>query len=175
MNWTALLKAEIEAVYPVAESLIKMVEPNELTWKPEAGSNWMTTGQLLEHMTTACGFCIRGFVTGDWGMPEGVSVEDMDHEDMLPPAEKMPSSEGVEAALSKLAADKATGLAMIDEAGEETLANRMVTAPWNPDTEFVLGHRCLHMIDHLASHKSQLFYYLKLLGKPVHTGSLWGM
>jgi hypothetical protein len=30
------------------------------------------------------------------------------------------------------------------------------------------------MVDHLASHKSQLFYYLKLMGRPVHTGSLWG-
>jgi hypothetical protein len=31
------------------------------------------------------------------------------------------------------------------------------------------------MIGHLAQHKAQLFYYLKLQGKPVHTGHLYGM
>jgi hypothetical protein len=31
------------------------------------------------------------------------------------------------------------------------------------------------MIDHLKAHKSQLFYDLKLQGKPVNTGHLWGM
>ena len=30
-------------------------------------------------------------------------------------------------------------------------------------------------VDHLKEHKAQLFYYLKLQGKPVHTGNLWGM
>jgi len=31
------------------------------------------------------------------------------------------------------------------------------------------------MIGHLATHKAQLFYYLKLQGKPVNTGHLWGV
>jgi hypothetical protein len=31
------------------------------------------------------------------------------------------------------------------------------------------------MLAHLAQHKGQLFYYLKLMGRPVHTGHLWGM
>jgi hypothetical protein len=39
----------------------------------------------------------------------------------------------------------------------------------------ILGHRLLQMVDHLKSHKAQLFYYFKLQGKPVHTGHLWGM
>jgi hypothetical protein len=30
-------------------------------------------------------------------------------------------------------------------------------------------------VQHLAQHKGHLFYYLKLQGKPVHTGDLWGM
>jgi hypothetical protein len=29
--------------------------------------------------------------------------------------------------------------------------------------------------NHLAQHKGQLFYYLKLQGKPVNTTDLWGM
>jgi len=39
----------------------------------------------------------------------------------------------------------------------------------------VLGHHLLQMVEHLNSHKSQLFYYLKMQGKPVNTGDLWGM
>jgi hypothetical protein len=31
------------------------------------------------------------------------------------------------------------------------------------------------MVGHLAQHKGQLFYYLKLQGKPVNTAHLWGM
>jgi hypothetical protein len=31
------------------------------------------------------------------------------------------------------------------------------------------------MVTHLDVHKSQLFYYLKLQGKPVNTAHLWGM
>jgi hypothetical protein len=31
------------------------------------------------------------------------------------------------------------------------------------------------MVEHLAQHKGQLFYYFKLQGKPVNTGHLWGM
>jgi len=30
------------------------------------------------------------------------------------------------------------------------------------------------MIQHLNQHKGQLFYYLKLQGKPVSTPDLWG-
>ena len=39
----------------------------------------------------------------------------------------------------------------------------------------LLGHRLLQMVDHLKQHKGQLFYYLKLQGKPVSTTDLWGM
>jgi hypothetical protein len=39
----------------------------------------------------------------------------------------------------------------------------------------VLVSRPKQMVDHLFCHKNQLFYYLKLMGKPVDTGSLWGM
>jgi len=31
------------------------------------------------------------------------------------------------------------------------------------------------MVSHLNAHKSQLFYYLKLMGKDVNTAHMWGM
>lgn len=169
MNWTQLITTEIEDTYRAAEGLLKLVDKDKLTWKPATGANWMSTGQLLEHITSACGACIKGFVTGDWGMPA-----DMTEEDMLPPAEKMPSVKSVDDAVKKLAADRKVALDMVKKAGEKDLAEKRLGAPWNP-TPKSLGHHCLQMVGHLDTHKAQLYYYLKLQGKPVNTGHMYGM
>lgn len=169
MNWTALLRSQIEGVYHATDGLVKMVEPGMLSWKPATGSNWMTVGQLLEHTTNACGTCIRNFVTGEWGMPEGATEGDM-----LPSADKMPTAKSVADVLKRLEAEKKLALDSVAKAGEEDLANKKVPAPWNP-TPQVLGEQMLFMVEHLQTHKAQLFYYLKLLGKPVHTGHMYGM
>lgn len=174
MNWTEMLKDQVADVYRATEGLLDLVDGDHLDWKPETGSNWMTTGQLLQHITTACGFCCKGFVTGDWGMPEGVSLEDMSPAEMLPPADQMPAASSVDQTKSELAADKKLALEMIDQAGEEDLANKKVSAPWAPE-ERILGYQLAEMVGHLAQHKAQLFYYLKLQGKSVGTSHLWGM
>jgi uncharacterized damage-inducible protein DinB len=174
MNWMELLKTEIEYNYVVTNKLMDMVDDDQLDWKPSTGSNWMTTGQLLMHLTNACGAGFKGFITGDWGMPEGVEMSDLPPEEMLPSAEKMPAIESVAEAKRLLAEDKQVGLDMLATCSEDKLANETATAPWDP-TEMVLGHRLLQMVDHLKQHKGQLFYYLKLQGKPVNTGHLWGM
>ncbi|MCP4658985.1 MAG: DinB family protein [bacterium] len=171
MNWTATLKRQIDDVYQAAEGLLDLVDPDALDWKPETGSNWMSMGQLLEHMATACGKPCRGFLTGDWEMPEGVP-EDADPSVVLPPVEAMPGAGSVETARTALAADKELALATIDEAGEQALAEKIVTAPWRR-TPLALGYQLLTMVDHLAQHRDQLFYYLKLQGKEVHTFHLW--
>lgn len=173
MNWTELLKVEAESAYASTERLMGMLAPNELKWKPLTGSNWMTIAQLLKHINGSCGLCCRGFVTGDWGMPEGVKMEDLPPEEMLPSAEKMPAVASLEEAKKEFAADKKVTFDMIAEAGEEDLANKVAAAPWNPEASLVLGHHFLHMIGHLQGHKAQLFYYLKLMGKPVNTTHLW--
>jgi uncharacterized damage-inducible protein DinB len=174
MNWTELLKNEIEHTYTVTERLLDLVENDSLDWKPCAENNWMTTGQLLRHITDACGMPIRGFVTGDWGLPEGVEVSDLSPEEMLPPAEELPTIESVAKAKELLAADKKLALDMLAQCNEKSLANDISRAPWD-SSDIVLGYRLLQMISHLSQHKGQLFYYLKLQGKPVHTGHLWGM
>lgn len=170
MNWSEMLKTQVEETYSATEGLVKLVENTVLDWKPTTGSNWMTTGQLLKHITTACGACCKGFVTGDWGM-----LEKMSEEAMLPSAERLPTVTSVEEARRALAADKKVALNMIAKAGEADLATKAATAPWNPKKARPLGYWLLDMVAHLASHKSQLYYYLKLQGKPVHTGHLWGM
>ena len=173
MNWSELLKRELESTYAVSDKLISLVDDDKLDWKPSTGSNWMTTGQLLMHITNACGAPFRGFVTGDWGMPEGKDVSELTPEEMLPSAEKLPSVGSVTEAKKLLAEDRQLALAMLATCSEDNLAHKIVNVPWSPVT-MVLGHNLLQMVDHLKSHRSQLFYYLKLQGKPVNTGNLWG-
>jgi hypothetical protein len=174
MNWKELLKSEVESTYAAADGLMGKVDADRLDWKPSTGSNWLTTGQVLKHMTNACGSGMKGFVTGEWGMPEGLDPAQLPPEEMLPPAGKFPTIESVAEARKLLAGDKRVALDMLDACSEDDLANKAATAPWDPG-EVILGHRLLQMVDHLKYHKAQLFYYLKLQGKPVNTGDLWGM
>ena len=174
MNWLELLKSEIKYTYKVTDGLFDLVDGDRLDWKPSTENNWMTMGQLLMHLTSACGAPIRGFVTGDWGIPEGLDVEDLSPEEMLPPAEKLPTVGSLTEAKELLAKDRQLALDMLAECDEDKLANQTASAPWDP-TEMVLGYRLFQMVAHLSQHKSQLFYYLKLQGKPVNTGHLWGM
>ncbi|MDX1395990.1 MAG: DinB family protein [Gemmatimonadota bacterium] len=172
MNWNELLRSELEAAYHATEGLIGLVD-GDLDWKPQPENNWMSMGQLLMHITNACGATFKGFVTGDWGMPEGMDPENMPEDAMLPPAEAMPSVESVAQARELLTADKRLAIEMLEQA-----ASRMdepTPAPWAPDHPSPLGQQLLGMINHLTLHKSQLYYYLKLQGKPVNTYTLFGM
>jgi hypothetical protein len=177
MNWTQLLTEAVENDYRTVDNLMAMVDDADLDWKPATGANWMTVGQLLWHLTTSCGYCCRCFLTGDWSPPEGVEVPEASttEDDMLPPAEAIPTIGSVQEARDLLAADRQAALDAIAEAGEERLAGESVAAPWDPEHPALLGRHFLGMVIHLQSHKSQLFYYLKLMGRDVNTMHLWGM
>ena len=172
MSWRELLKREIETTYAITDRLLDRVDDTMLGWKPPTGSNWMTTSQLLMHISNACGAAFRGLVTSDWGMPEGMDMSDLKPEDMLPPAEKLPALGSVAEAKKLLEEDRRVALDMVAKVSGDDLANKLISAPWSP-VKMVLGHYLLQMVDHLKSHRSQLFYYLKLQGKPVNTGDLW--
>jgi uncharacterized damage-inducible protein DinB len=92
----------------------------------------------------------------------------------LPPAEKLPTVESVAEAVRLLRQDQQAALEILATCSEDALANQTAPAPWDP-TPIVLGRRLLQMVEHLNQHKGQLFYYLKLQGKPVGTTDLWGM
>lgn len=173
MNWRELLIGGIEYNYAVAESLMNKVNDSDLNWKPSTGYNWMTVGQLLLHTTESCGAAIKGFVTGDWGLPEGFDPSKMSPEEMLPPAEKMKSVSSVREAIELLHADKIVALETLANCSDERFDTEPSPAPWDSMTP-VLGERVLQMTMHLQQHKGQLFYYLKLMGKDVNTNDLWG-
>ena len=60
MNWIELLKNEIEYTYKLTDGLLDLVDYESLDWKPSTENNWMTMGQLLMHITNACGAAMRG-------------------------------------------------------------------------------------------------------------------
>ncbi len=175
MQWTQLLNTMMEESFSTADKMMELVSDDELNWKPESGNNWMTVGQVLQHMTNSCGFCCNGFATGDWGMPEESCDTEKEHSDMFPPAETLPTTGSVAEARALLAKDRKLALAVVKEAGEDRLESEMSAAPWEPDNSRNLGLHCLGMVQHLDSHRHQLFYYLKLMGKDVNTMTLWGM
>ena len=55
MDWKTILIEQVKDAYRAAEGLLELVDDQQLSWKPESGENWMTTGQLLNHMADACG------------------------------------------------------------------------------------------------------------------------
>jgi hypothetical protein len=175
MTLKDILLNETETVYNITEKLFALISNNELLWTPSIGKNWMTIGQLMMHSANfGCGRAIQGFVKGDWGLPEGTKMEDLNTENHIPPQTELPSVESVEQALELLENDKKLALNCIAEADETKFLDKAFVAPWG-GPEFTLFQHILHMIAHLVQHKGQLFYYLKLMGKNVSTKDLWGV
>jgi hypothetical protein len=168
-----ILKQEAETMFRVTEALFRRVDPGALGWKPVTGRNWMTMGQLLMHCSNACGPGIKGFLSGDWGLPEGVRFEDLKPEEMLPPASALPAVDSVEQALALLAKDRELALQQLNEVNDADLLARTLSAPWGGPPVTLFQH-LYNMVGHLGQHKGQLFYYLKLIGQDVNTANLWG-
>jgi uncharacterized damage-inducible protein DinB len=164
MDWVELLTSEIEEVYRATEGLMDLVDEDKLQWKPESGENWMTTSELLCHLTNACGWCSANFVNDRWAAIMGGDDSD------APPT----TVKSVAEAKELLAKDKALALAVVEQAGNEELSSKRIPAPWDP-TVRPLGQHVLQMVGHMSQHKAQLFYYLKLQGKPVNTYTMWGI
>jgi uncharacterized damage-inducible protein DinB len=169
-----VLIEEAQTTYTITEKLFQHVTNDDLSWKPATGNRWMTLGQLLMHCSNfGCGRAIQGFVRGDWGVPEGVKPENLDAIQHVPPPSALPTVESVEQALGFLADDRILALRCINETEESELLAKRLTAPWGGSERSLFQHLLL-MIAHLAQHKGQLFYYLKLMGNDLTTSDLWG-
>lgn len=174
MNWKQLLRQQLEDAFRVAERLVRLLDEKDLPWKPSEENNWMTTGQLLLHLGKSCGMPMKGFATGEWDMPDHSAVNEKKTEKkMPPPAGQLHAVGSIDEALKLLALDKALALDTLSNCSEEDLESKPAPAPWDP-ARVNLGMRMLQMIDHLNQHKAQLFYYLKMQGKPVNTFDLYG-
>ncbi len=170
MTLTQVLLDEAEATYQVLEKLIRQVSDEELPWQPAEGRDWMSMGQLLLHCTSfGCGKAVRGFITGQWP----ADVEQAEADAHVPAVADLAAVASVREALALLKEDHEVTLSCISAAGDSNLLTRRVVAPWG-GRELSLFEQLLAMIKHLAQHKGQLFYYLKLMGKRVDSHDLWG-
>jgi uncharacterized damage-inducible protein DinB len=174
MTLHQVLVEEAETAYAITRNLVRRVSDADLSWKPASGrTEWMSMGQLLMHCASfGCGKAVQGFVRGDWGLPDA-GAADPGADAHVPPAAALPGVESVAQALEMLEADRVLALQCITETREADLLAQPVAAPWGGPA-VSLFQQLLHMIAHLAQHKGQLFYYLKLMGKDVGTSDLWG-
>jgi len=144
-------------------AMIRMVPDGRIDWAP--GKGFMTVGQLIRHISE--NWCIvRMLVKAEWPFKsEQEMVEGMK-------LENIPSCSKAEAlALSEK--DLAEAVQFIEvEISEKDFFSKMVTAPWGFKGEVWKG--VLMACEHFLNHKMQLHLYLKLLGLPVNTGTLYG-
>ena len=147
----------LEAYRP-AETLIKMVPVDKLDWKP--GPNFMTLGQLIFHLSGGIGTELGMMINNTWP-----KMEEMD------PAKMVHASCNVEQALAQLEQDKTTLREVLAGVTEKDFAEKIVSTPWG--WKFKMEIMALNFRDHFITHKMQLFTYLKLLGFPVNTETLY--
>lgn len=140
--------------YRPVENMLKMVPADKLDWKP--GDGFMTLGQLIRHLSEGIGTELEMLVRNSWPTP----VE----------GQGMPSCD-VADALSRLERDKTTLRALLDGVTEEEFADKVVATPWGASGK--LEKMAFFFQEHFTNHKMQLFTYLKLLGFPVNTQTLY--
>jgi len=75
--------------------------------------------------------------------------------------------------LDKLEQDKKILRQVLDGLSEEDFTNKVVSAPWGMRAK--MERMAIGFLGHFTNHKMQLFTYLKLLGLPVNTQTLYGM
>ncbi len=144
-------------------AMVEMIPDGKLDWAPAAG--FMSVGQVILHLSENWSI-IKMMVTNQWPF---TSPEEMADAMKL---ENMKSCSKAEA-LAAMEKDLADATASIEnEISEHDFFNTVVTAPWGFKGEIWKG--VVMTRDHCLNHKMQLHIYLKMLGAPVHTGTLYG-
>ena len=147
--------------YQPALTMMRMAPADKLDWRP--GPKFMSLGQLICHMAGGLGADLGATLAGNWPAPEKMAEEMM--------LENMPSCTVAEA-LTKLEKDKATLREVLASVSAEDFAQKVVSVPWGAKGK--IEQMALYFREHFTNHKQQLFTYLKLLGLPVDTATLYG-
>jgi hypothetical protein len=148
----------VDGFGPVAK-MLAMVPADKLDWKP--GPNFMSMGELICHLSDGIGTELRMLIQNTWP-----KLEEM-NEAMKG---KIPTC-NVQEALSKLEKDKTTLREVLAGVTEDEFANKIVATPWG--WKGVIEKMSFDFREHFTNHKMQLFTYLKLLGFPVNTETLY--
>ncbi len=158
MKKDEFLQYVIDAYRP-AENLIQMVPEDKLDWKP--APNFMTLGQLICHLSDSVGDALKKTVHDEWPKMENPE-ESLKHE--------MPSC-SVAQSITRLEQDRTVLRQILSEISEVDFQDKIVTVPWGWNSK--IEKMSLQFLEHFFHHKMQLFLYLKLLGFPVNTESLY--
>lgn len=146
------------------KKMVEMVPDDKLDWAP--AENFMSVSQVLKHLSENWAF-LKMMVKNEW--PD-MSPEQMAEAMKL---ENLPRCTKTEA-LAEMSKDLHDAIAFIEnEITEEDFFSKEIAAPWGfkgPIWQGVVMAR-----DHSTNHKMQLHLYLKLLGIPVDTHTLYGM
>jgi hypothetical protein len=148
--------------YRPAEKLISMVPADKLNWRP--GPTFMSAGQVICHLSGGVGAGLEWLLASK--LP---SMEEMAEALKL---ENLPSCSPQEA-LDKLEKDKTILRQVLDGLSEEEFTNKVVSVPWGVRAK--MERMAIGFLTHFTNHKMQLFTYLKLLGLPVDTQTLYGI
>lgn len=143
-----------------AISLIKLIPDDKLDYKP--APDFMSMGQLIYHLCDgSIGNALRKTIHGDWPPPEEMEAS---------LNKEMPEC-GIQEALDKLEQDKKVLHETLNGITEDDFQNKIVTVPWGWEAKTEM--MALQFLSHFFHHKMQLFTYLKLLGLPVNTTTLY--
>ncbi len=148
--------------YRAARTLIGMSPEDRLAWRP--AGNFMTLGQLIYHVGDALGGDLRRLFSGDW---PAITPEELD--EMMKVENRR--SCAAEEALARLAEDEAVFEKFLAGISKDEFASKPVSTPWGVQGK--MEPMAVTFLEHFNNHKMQLFLYLKLLGFPVNTGTLY--
>ena len=149
-----------KGIHRPSVKLISLAPEESLFWRP-AEANMMNLGQLLRHVAD----CPRALT--------------MAARDAFPPPAEFERAN--EAALVNTAtpgeagrtleANYAEAVKAIEALSEDDFQRKQIAVPWGPPT--LMHMALLFMAMHQSNHKMQLFTYLKILGFPVNTMTLY--
>jgi hypothetical protein len=146
----------VAATYKPAPMLFSLIPEGKLDWAP--APTMMTIRALIHHLSGRTG--VSGLVTGDfdpahcWG----------DSDD--------PASTTPETASTRLAKAIEETKKCLRDVSMFDWENKIVQMPWgSKGTLEIMAHALI--IEHFLNHKMQLFLYLRLLGVPADTGTLY--
>jgi uncharacterized damage-inducible protein DinB len=145
--------------YKPAAAMLKMIPADKLDWKP--GPTFMSMGQLICHLGDGIGTELSMVMNNSFPKPE----------EMAEAMKQTPPTCNVQEALAKLEKDKATLREVLAGVTEDEFAGKIVSVPWG--WKFTIEMMALNFREHFTNHKMQLFTYLKLLGFPVNTETLY--
>ena len=140
--------------------LIRMAPKDKLNWKP-TDKSW-TLGQLLHHCSGTPSVFQR-VIDNSWpsreemnqSMTNSLSVQQKDGET---------AAKDFESAVNKV-------VEKLGQITETDYNNKPASTPWGITGS--LGKVLQGAADHQNTHKTELYIYLKLLGLPVNTGTLY--